>query len=158
MDVLRDYLAEHPFLSDVADDHVVTIQRCASITRLLQGDYLFREGQPANQFFLIRQGNVALQVYAPRRGAITIETAGAGDVVGWSWLVPPYLCHFDARATELTRAIAIDAVCLRDKVTRDVNLGSALMERFAAVMMQRLQATRLQLVDMYGSEEFVATH
>jgi hypothetical protein len=79
-----------------------------------------------------------------------ITTLGAGELVGWSWLFPPYRWHFDARATELTRTIAFDGACLRDKCEQDHDLGYELMRRFASLMLDRLQATRLQLLDVYG--------
>jgi CRP-like cAMP-binding protein len=88
-------------------------------------------------------------VFIPGQGRITIETIASGDVLGWSWLFPPYRWHFDAQALELTRAIAFDGACLRAKCDDDHDLGYAL-QRFARIMMQRLQATRLQLLDVYG--------
>ena len=93
---------------------------------------------------------MALQVFVPGRGPITLDTLGAGEVLGWSWLFPPYRWHFDAQTVEQTRAIAFNGECLRTKCDADPHLGYALMQRFAHIMMQRLQATRLQLLDMYG--------
>jgi CRP-like cAMP-binding protein len=71
-------------------------------------------------------------------------------VLGWSWLFPPYRWHFDARALELTRAIALDGKCLREKCEEDHDLGYELVKRVAQIIMERLQATRLQLLDVYG--------
>jgi hypothetical protein len=76
---------------------------------------------------------------------------GEGEILGWSWLIPPYNWHFDARAVELTRAIALDGKCLRNKCEQDHDLGYELLKRFAHIMEQRLQATRLQLLDVYGN-------
>jgi hypothetical protein len=82
---------------------------------------------------------------------MTIETIGEGEVLGWSWLFPPYRWQFDAQAVGLVRAIAFDGRCLRGKCEEDHDLGYWLMQRFAQVMSQRLQATRLQLLDLYGT-------
>jgi CRP-like cAMP-binding protein len=123
---------------------------CASNVRFAASADLFREGERADQFYLLRHGRVALQVFVPGQGRITIETLQAGDVLGWSWLFPPYLWHFDAQALELTRALAFDGECLRAKCDEDHDLGYTLMQRFARIMMQRLHATRLQLLDVYG--------
>jgi hypothetical protein len=90
-----------------------------------------------------------VEVIAPQRGAITIETVGDGELLGWSWLIPPFQWHFDARALNLTRAIALDARCLRGKCDADPALGYELLKRFSQVMEQRLEATRLQLLDLY---------
>jgi CRP-like cAMP-binding protein len=100
---------------------------------------------------MIRQGKVAIQIQAAERGPITVQTLGEGDVLGWSWLIPPYRWRFDARATELTRAIALDGKCLRTKSEEDHNLGYELLRRFSSIIVQRLEAARLQLLDVYGT-------
>ena len=99
---------------------------------------------------MIRQGQVALEVYAPSRGQVIIATHGPGEVVGWSWLFPPYRWQFDGRATEPLRALAFDGACLRGKCDADHALGYELMRRFALKMLERLQETRLRLLDVYG--------
>lgn len=98
----------------------------------------------------IRHGKVALEIVAPGQAPIVVATLGAGEIVGASWLVPPYRWNFDARAVELTRAIGMDARCLRDKCEADHDLGYALMKRFLPIFVKRLDATRLQLLDVYG--------
>jgi CRP-like cAMP-binding protein len=123
---------------------------CAANEHFAAGAQLFREGTPADQFFLIREGAVALEVDALARGTIIIETLHQSDVVGWSWLFEPYRWQFDARANEPTRVVAFDGACLRGKCEADHELGYQLMRRFAASLVERLQATRLQLLDVYG--------
>ena len=150
METLEPILAQHPFFQDIAPAHRQLMAGCAANVRFPAGADLFREGNAADQFYLLRHGRVALQVFIPAQGRITIETIEAGDVLGWSWLFPPYRWHFDAQALELTRAIAFDGECLRAKCDDDHDLGYTLMQRFARIMMQRLQATRLQLLDVYG--------
>ncbi len=114
------------------------------------GEQLAREGDPADRFFAVRHGRVALEVAAPGQGTLLIATLGEGAVVGWSWLFPPYRWSFDARALEPTRVVAFDGACLRGKCEADKELGYELMRRFSANMLDRLQATRLQLLDVYG--------
>ena len=126
------------------------IAGCASNVVFGEGDRLFREGDPADVFFLVRHGLVALDAYVPNRGQVTVETVGAGEVVGWSWLVPPYRWHFTGRAVEPVRAVQFDAVCLRGKCDDDAELCRNLLKRFSQVLVGRLQATRLQLMDVYG--------
>lgn len=147
---LQPIIAAHPFFKDLAPKHLDLIVGCARNVRFRQGAFLFRAGQAANAFYLLRHGKVALQVFVPQQGALTVETIEAGEVLGWSWLFPPHRWQFDARAIELTRAIAFDGQCLRTKCDEDHDLGYQLMQRFAQVMTQRLQATRLQLLDVYG--------
>jgi CRP-like cAMP-binding protein len=132
-------------------EYLTLIAGCAQNVGFEEGDLLFREGDAADTFYLVRRGRVALEQHTPERGGIVIETADPGDVVGWSWLFPPYRWHFDARAAENVRAIAFDGACLRGKCEEDKALGYELMHRFAQVMIDRLQHTRFRLLDVYGS-------
>lgn len=150
MEGLEGLLAEHEFFKDLPPDYVQLFTECASNVRFEAGAYLFREGEEATRFYAVRHGRVALEVYVPGRGGVTIQTVGPGEVIGWSWLFPPYRWHFDARALDLTRALAFDAVCIRNKCEADHSLGYALMKRLAQVFTQRLEASRLQLLDIYG--------
>ncbi len=148
---LKPILAEHPFLKDLSSGHLDLLVGCASNVRFEAGQFVFREGEEANAFYVIRQGRVAVEVFSAAKGQITIETVGEGEILGWSWLVPPYYWHFDARATELTRAVVLDGKCLRTKCEQDHELGYGLLQRFASILMQRLEATRLQLLDVYDT-------
>lgn len=150
MQTLEPYLAEHPFLKGLEPHHLKIIVGCASNVRFDAEQYILREGEEATNFYIIHQGNVALEIFTSDRGPITIQTIGEGDVLGWSWLIPPYHWHYDARAIEPTSAIALDAKCLRAKCEEDHDLGYELLKRFAHVITQRLEATRLQLLDVYG--------
>jgi CRP/FNR family transcriptional regulator, cyclic AMP receptor protein len=150
MQTLESILAEHPFFKGLEPRYMQFIVGCASNVRYNAGAYIFREGEPASHFYIIRQGKVALETAAAQRGPITIETIETGEVLGWSWLFPPYRLHFSARAVEPTRAIALDGVCLRTKGEADHDLGYELVKRVAQIMMERLQATRLQLLDVYN--------
>ena len=114
----------------------------------VDGGPLMLEGEPADRFFLIREGFVALQTETPA-GAITIETLHNGDPVGWSWLFEPYIVHFDARSRGVTHAVRFDAATLRERCDEDPVLGYELMRSFAGVIVERLHATRIQLLDTY---------
>lgn len=143
-------LKEHPFFAGFTPEQSLVVSGCARNHRFDAGQYLFREGEPANEFFLVRHGKVALEIVAPGEAPIVIETLGKGEIVGASWLVPPYRWMFDARAVELTRAIGINAECLRGKCDADSQFGYEMMKRFLPVLVKRLNATRLQLLDVYG--------
>lgn len=143
-------LSEHPFFADLPEKHLATLVGCASNVRFDSGGSIFRTGHEANQFFLIRHGRVALEIPLPGRPALTIQTLSEGEVLGWSWLVPPYIWMLDARVVDQVRAVALDGKCLRGKCEADHDLGYELLKRFAQIMEIRLQATRLQLVDVYG--------
>lgn len=156
-DTLEGVLSEHEFFRDLEPRYLQTLIGCASNVRFGARETIFREGTPADRFYLIRTGKIAIEVHLPGRGALTIQTVGPGEALGWSWLFPPYRWNFDARAIEETRAFALDGQCLRGKCEVDHDLGYELMKRFSLVMIERLRATRLQLLDVYGSSEAVRT-
>jgi CRP/FNR family transcriptional regulator, cyclic AMP receptor protein len=148
---LERILREHPFFAGLPEPFCTFVCGCAKNVRFEAGQYLFREGEPADEFYLLRDGRVALELHAPDRGRITFETLREGEIVGVSWLIPPYRWSYDARALTLVRAIGMDAACLRQKCEADHDLGYEMMKRFLPVLIERLQATRLQILDVYGA-------
>ena len=148
---LEPLLRDHPFLKDLDPEYVAVLTGCATNVRFREGSFLFREGDAARHCFLIREGKVALEVAAPGRGSIIIQTLADGDVAGFSWLLEPHQWQFDGRAVGPVRAIALDGVCLRGKCAADTRLGFELMQVVARLAVQRLQATRLRLLDVYGN-------
>jgi CRP-like cAMP-binding protein len=146
---VEELLVESRLFADLAPQHLATIAGCASIVHFDEGEEIFREGGPADTFYVIRSGSVAIETHVPGRGSARLMTLHDEDVLGWSWLFPPYRWHFDARALEHVRALAFDGACLRGKSVENHELGYELMRRFAEVMVSRLQATRMQLLDVY---------
>jgi CRP/FNR family cyclic AMP-dependent transcriptional regulator len=149
METLRPILAAHPFFRDLEERHLELVVGCASNVRFNAGDFIFRHGEEATEFYLIREGMVALEMFVTGKGPVKVQTMGEGEVLGWSWLVPPYRWMFDAHATELTRAIALDGKCLRNKSEHDHDLGYQLLKRFATVVQENLDAARLQILNIY---------
>jgi len=148
---LERIVREHPFFAGLQEGFCTLICGCAKNVRFEAGQSLFHEGEAADQFYLIRHGRVALEITSPGRGTVTFQTLREGEIVGVSWLIPPYRWTYDAKALELTRAIAMDAACLRQKCETDHDLGYEMMKRFMPVLIQRLQATRMQILDVYGA-------
>ncbi len=151
METLEPILAQHPFFEGLEPAYLQLLTGCAANVKFQAGAYLFRTGEEAHYFYLIRQGKVALEIYAPQHPPIMIETVEKGEILGWSWLIPPYHWHFDARAIEPIRALAMDGKCLRVKCEENHDLGYELLKRFTNIMDQRLQATRLQILDVYAA-------
>ena len=147
---IEQLLAGHPFFSGLPQPDVSFIAGCGRNVVFQAGAYIFREGEPADQFYILRHGRVALEIFAPERGPIVVETVDEGEVLGWSWLFPPYRWSFDARAIDLTRAVALDGACLREKCDDDPRLGYELTRRFVPILVGRLEATRIRLLDLYG--------
>lgn len=152
MESLGRIISEHPFCNGLAPHYVDLLVNCASNVRFEADQHLFREGAEANQFYLIREGKVVLEVVASQRPSLEMETADEGEVLGWSWLVPPYRWHFDARAVGRVRAIAVDGKCLRAKCERNHDLGYELLRRTVNLVGQRLDAARFRLLDLYSAE------
>ncbi len=147
---LQRLIAEHPFFEGMEERHLALLVGCASNARFERNAFLIRTGQEANHVYLVRHGRVALEIVAPGRAPVTIQTLSEGEVVGWSWLVPPYLAMYDARALEPLVALALDGKCIREKCEGDHDLGYEVFKRFSHLMALRLQATRLQLLDVFA--------
>jgi len=150
METLEPILRAHPIFAGLDGPLISLICGCTKNVRFAEGKYLFKEGEAADEFFLIRDGQVALETHAPGHGTLQIMTVHAGEVVGLSWLVAPYRWLMDARAQQPTRALSINARCLRDKCDADPRVGYELMKRFMPVLVERLHAARLQSLDVYG--------
>ena len=153
MEDISKLLTEHKFFANLSKEHLTMVVGCSSNVRFNAGELILREGESADRFYLVRRGLVAIESYVPHQGQLIIDQVHEGEVLGWSWLFPPYRWHFDARALELTRAIAIDGKCLRDKKEKDHELGYVLMDFFAQIMEETLQATRIRLTDMYRNPD-----
>lgn len=148
---LQPLLSTHPFFADLEPKALALVAGCASNVKFDPGQPVFKEGEEANQFYIVRQGRIAVEAFSPTHGPLVIQTVEKGEILGWSWLVAPYRWRFDARALELTRAVALDGKCLREKCETDHDLGYELLKRFANVIGERLDATRLQLLDLYAA-------
>src|SRR5688500_3306107 len=111
------------------------------------GERIFREGDPANRFYLIESGTVALEARPEGKDLVRIQTLRGGGVLGWSWLFPPYTWHFDARTEEPTTAIFFYGTRIRENCEEQPELGYELMKRIADVLIKRLQETRNKLTE-----------
>ena len=150
METIETLLRDVPIFQGMSHEALELLSGCATNRRFTDDEILFREGDDADTFYVIRHGRVALETFVPARGSITIETIDPGEVVGWSWLFAPYRWHFDARALGLVRATQFGASCLRAKCEQDPAFGYDLITRFTQVLIERLQWTRLRLLDVYG--------
>lgn len=153
MDTLEPLIAEHPFFKNLDKSYLELIVGCASNVRFDAGQFIFRESEEANQFYIIRQGKVVIESCPPGQKPISLQTFSDGEILGWSWLVPPYHWQFDAKAVELTRAITFDGKCLRNKCQEDHSFGFELLNRLVPALGKALEASRMQLLDVYGVQQ-----
>ena len=147
---LEPVLQECPFFSGLSQAHLKLITANAKDVQFPERHYIFREGDPANEFYVIRGGLVSVELPIPTRGATTVQTVDKGEVLGWSWVSPPYRWHFDARTLRRTHALVLDANWLRAKCEEDHGLGYEMLKRFVDLITTRLDATRQQLEDVYA--------
>jgi CRP/FNR family cyclic AMP-dependent transcriptional regulator len=139
-------LEQHPFLDGMERHHLELLAESAMPVQFEKGQLIFKAGEPANGFYLIESGSVALQGSVSEHGPITADIVRAGEPLGWSWLFPPYLWHFDARALEPIRSICFSGIALRQHRDEDLALSHELFRRMSEVMVRRLQHARAELV------------
>ena len=152
---LDSILAEHPFPKGLSRAHLKFLAGCARNVRFEEGSFLLREGQGADHFYLIRRGRVSIEIYAPGRGAIPVQTVEAGEVLGWSWIVPPTAPRFDARPRRGERGRLGWTLPPRE-CSRDHELGydSCAASPRSSPPWRR----RVQLLDLYGRGARDAPH
>ena len=143
-------LKKHPFFKGLLAKYIKEILPCASEVVFKTGEMVFREGEKADTFYILINGKIAVETAASPRGSITIQTISGGDVLGWSWLIPPHEWRFSARVIESIQGIALDAKSLRVKCEKDYKFGYELLMRSAHVLATRLEHARNQLMEQSG--------
>ena len=141
-------IAGHRFLHDLSPGHLRLLTENAMRIRYEAGEFIFHEGEPANRFYLIEQGRASLETQRKDAPPVSVQVIGPGDVLGWSWLFPPYYWHFDARVIEPTTAIFFYGTRLREQCEQDHDFGYEMMKRMTQVVIHRLQATRKELLSL----------
>jgi CRP-like cAMP-binding protein len=147
MKTISESIRKFAFFDGMCPEHLAVLSEDAKTVRFKAGEVLFRQDDPANQFYLIESGKVAIEAHEPANGTTLVQTLGPGDVLGWSWLFPPFAWHFQARAIEPTSAIALNGAHLLVVAERNHDFGYELMKRVAQLVIRRLQATRKQLLE-----------
>ncbi len=143
-------VALHPFLAGMSRTHLALLTDCAIAVHFKNGQIVLREGEFANRFYLIESGRVVLVSGAGFGEPVVVDTIGPGDLLGWSWMFPPYVWHFTARAVEPTEAIFFYGTILREYCEKDPWLGYELLKRISAVMVKRLQAARRKMLAVHA--------
>ena len=146
MKTINESIMKFALFDGMRPEHLAVLPEGAQAVQFKPGEVLFREREPASQFYLIESGKIALEAHEPADRTTPVQSLGAGDVLGWSWLFPPFVWHFQARAIEPTNVIALNGAHLLVSAERDHDFGYELMKRVAQVVIRRLQATRKQLL------------
>ncbi len=151
MSEVFDLLVDHPFFKEMTDDQIRVVAETGTLVSYDEGEFIFSEGGKADSCFLILDGGVALGLQKPGYGRTAILTLHAGDLLGWSWLYPPYRWSYDAHVHSDTKAIRFDGARLKEAADADPVLGYELMKRFTDMLVKRMQSIRIQLLDVYST-------
>ena len=146
---LRDLIKDQPFLKDMNPEYLDLFVGCASKITFKKGHFLLTQDGNADQFYIIDHGKVHIEMFAGDKGPVTIQSLSDGDILGWSWLIPPYKWRFDALAVDSTTVIAFDGKFLREKCEEDHSFGYDMLKRMTSVITYRLLFTRKDLMDFY---------
>jgi CRP-like cAMP-binding protein len=144
-------ISAHPFFASFTGEQRAALAGDGKAVTFAAGERIFDEGGSADRFWLIEDGRVALEMRVPGRGDQIVETLASGTLLGWSWLHPPYRWHFGASARLATAAIEFDAPSVRRRCDADPAFGYAALRLFTPIITERLQATRLRLLDLYAA-------
>ena len=131
-ETIEELLGSHPFFAGLSTDAIRLVAGCASNVHFAQGEYIFSQGEAASRFYVLRHGRVAMEIHSPERGPLVIETMDEGEVLGWSWLIPPYQYFGDARAVTPVSATALDGACLRGKCEAVGRVATAILDDIRA--------------------------
>lgn len=153
MKTLADLLRAHPLFADADSEAIAELAGCALNVHFRPGEVVFREGDEADAVYLLRSGRVAVQLHRPGGGPIVVDTVEHDEVVGWSWLVPPFRWGTDAVAVVGTSAMRLDAGCVRGKCAENPAVGYAFLQAIAQTLAHRLASANHRLLDLYGTGE-----
>jgi CRP/FNR family transcriptional regulator, cyclic AMP receptor protein len=140
----------HPFLAGIDRDQLVLLTDGAMGAHFNKGQVILKEGEEADRFYLIESGKVILESKKAYGPPVIIDTVGAGDLLGWSWMFPPYQWQFTARAVELTSALFFYGTILRDYCETDHSLGYELLKRMTTIVIRRMQGARRMMLDLHS--------
>ncbi|MFQ5545270.1 MAG: Crp/Fnr family transcriptional regulator [Acidiferrobacterales bacterium] len=151
---IADYLSTHAFFSELDDNFMKFLSDSVKELRIKKGDVLFQQGERADKFYLLRNGQVSVQVPALMGPTLEIQTLGEDQMLGWSWLIPPYRWNFQARAVEDSDLLEFDGSAILARCEEDPKFGYKLLKRFAALMSERLDAARQKMMDEWNPPGF----
>jgi CRP-like cAMP-binding protein len=152
--LIANYLSTHPFFSGMDESFLKFLTDCAAELSIKKGDLLFRQGKPADTFYLLREGQISIQVPALVGPNLEIQHLGDDQLLGWSWLIPPYRWNFLARAETDSNLLKFDGKAILTRCEEDPRFGYELYKRFAALMSERLDAARQRMMDQWNPPGF----
>lgn len=143
-------LKSHAFFKGLKPEYIDLIARYAGADSFKPGEYIFKQGDPAHKFYIIGRGHVSIEVKMPDSHPFSIQRLGDGDILGWSWFIAPHQWRFSAQCVDRTEVIVVDGKALKEACEKNHDLGYEIYKRLADVFVQRLEATRHQLLEFYS--------
>ena len=151
---IKDYLSTHAFFSGLDDEFIQYVTNSATELQLKKGDILFRQGEFADKFFILRKGGISVQVPALVGPPLEIQHLSEDQILGWSWLIPPFRWHFLARVEEDSDLLEFDGIALLAHCEEDPKFGYELFKHFAGLMSERLEVARQKMMDQWNPPGF----
>ena len=152
--LIEKYLSTHEFFSGLSPEFIGFLARCASEQQIEPGQVLFQQGERAHRFYLIRNGSISIEVPAITGPTLKVQSLGASQILGWSWLIPPYKWSFQAKAEAQTALFAFDGDAVLARCEEEPKFGYALLKRFASLMAERLGVARQRMMDQWNPPGF----
>lgn len=151
---IRQIIAGHPFFAGLSEQSLEFMAGCAEKRRVKEDEVLFRHGGKADRFYLVLDGRVTVEVAAIQGPSLDLRELGPGDILGWSWLIPPYKWHFQARAEEPAEVLEFDGAAILARCEDDPTFGYELFKRFSGLMSERLAAAREKMMNEWSPPGF----
>ncbi len=151
---ITEYLLTHDFFSELNKDFLTLLCESVNTLDIKKGQVLFRQGERADKFYIIRNGRISVQIPAIMGPTLEIQALSTDQILGWSWLISPYQWHFQAKAEEDSELLEFDGIILLEQCEKEPKFGYELLKRFAALMSERLDASRQKMMDEWNPSGF----
>lgn len=146
---LTNYLASHTIFTGLAPEHLEILTQYAQEKVFPEGELLFKQDDKAEHFFIVREGAVTVEVPSIYGPPLEVQTIGPGEVLGWSWLIPPYTWAFEANADTESTVLVFDGKPVLARCEKQPEFGYALMKQFAGLMSERLAKARIKMMESW---------
>ena len=150
---MRDVFHNHDFFKNLPNDFIEELIQIAHLKSYKAGEYIFKEGGKAEHFFIILSGQINLELHAPSQKPIIVQSLKGEEILGWSWMYPPYEWTYDAHAVRDGQMFMIEGKALSELCEKNPECGYRLMHKFSEMMIQRLKSARIQLLDLFGDRK-----
>ena len=151
---IEQHLSTQAFFAGLSPEFIGFLARCASVRRLEPDQVVFRQGERARHFYLIRNGSISVEIPAIMGPTLKVQSLGAGQILGWSWLIPPYQWNFQARAEEQAELFEFDSDAVLARCEAEPKFGYELLKRFASLMSERLEVARQKIMEQWNPPGF----